>query len=429
MKYDIIRNEKLNEEVYFKELNNGLKVFFIPKKEYVKKYAIFTTKYGSNDNKFIPIGENQVIEVPEGIAHFLEHKLFEEPEGNIFSEFSKLGSYVNAFTNFNQTSYLFHCTDKFYKNLELLVKFVQTPYFTNENVEKEKGIIEQEIRMYDDSPQWKVFSNCLRGMYNTHPVRIDIAGTVDSINRIDKDTLYKCYNTFYHPSNMILVMVGNIDYEKSLGIISDALRRDLKEFSGEIKRVYTKEEVSINQRIVEEKLTVSTPLFNLGFKDIDVGYYGDKLLKKEIVTNILLEMLFGNSSEFYQSLYEEGLINSSFGTQYVGYKDYGHSILGGESEEPNKVMERVLEYIKRLDKQGLNNNDFNRIKKKMIGYHMIDLNSIEYIANKFTSYYLVNTFLTKYMDILEGIKYDDIIERFNDHFTESNYTLSIVKSK
>lgn len=427
MKTDIIKINSIKEEIYFRELDNGLKIFFMPKKDYVKKYAIFSTKYGSNDNKFVPIGGSEPIEVPEGIAHFLEHKLFEEPDGSIFDEFSKLGSYVNAFTNFNQTSYLFECTDRFNENLELLVKFVQNPYFTDENVEKEKGIIEQEIRMYEDSANWKVFFNCLRGMYNKHPVRIDIAGTVESIKKIDKETLYKCYNTFYHPKNMILFMIGDIDFDEAFDIVvrvqSDRFK---KNFDGEIQRIYTKEDKNINETLMEEKLSISTPLFNIGFKDTDVGYDGKRFLDKEIATSIILEMLFGESSEFYQELYNEGLINNTFGAQYVGYRDYGHSILGGESDRPQEVAKRVLEHIKKVRKSGLNTDDFNRIKRKLTGYHLSNLNSIEYIANKFTSYYFIDVIFTDYIDVLEKISFSQINERFNQHFIEGNCTLSII---
>ena len=203
-----ISNKKINEKLFYTETKNGLKLFFMPKKGYTKKHAIFSTDYGSIDNIFIPIKENKPCQVPEGIAHFLEHKLFEEPDSNIFEKFSKMGADVNAFTNFNQTSYLFTSTEYFYENLELLIKFVQNPYFTDENVEKEKGIIAQEIKMYEDSPNWRVFFNLLKAMYINHPVKIDIAGTVDSIQTINKELLYKSYNTFYHPSNMVLFIIG-----------------------------------------------------------------------------------------------------------------------------------------------------------------------------------------------------------------------------
>ncbi|MTI49054.1 MAG: insulinase family protein [Firmicutes bacterium] len=401
----------------------------MPKNDYLKKYAIFATNYGSNDNRFIPIGESEIAEFPAGIAHFLEHKLFEEPEGNIFNEFSKLGSYVNAFTNFNQTAYLFSCTDKFYENLELLVKFVQNPYFTDENVEKEKGIIEQEIRMYDDSANWKVFFNCLDGLYHKHPVKVDIAGTVESIHKITKEDLYNCYNTFYHPSNMILFMIGDIEFDKAFSIIKNNQRDDLKSIEGEIVKEYPEEPESINKLKVEESLSVSTPLFNIGFKDLDIGFGGEDLVRKQLVTSILLEMLMGESSEFYQKLYDEGLINNSFGTQYVGHKNYGHSIIGGESEKAEKVLSEILSYLEEKQKSGLNKENFQRIKQKYIGYYFMDFNSIEYIATTFVNQYFNGSSLMKYLDILEGIEFKDVEKRFNQHLTSDNYTLSLITPK
>ncbi|WP_069650151.1 EF-P 5-aminopentanol modification-associated protein YfmH [Caloranaerobacter ferrireducens] len=426
MKTEVFTHDKLNEKLNFAKLDIGLSVFHIPKKGYIEKYAMFSTKYGSNDNKFVPVGESEVIEVPEGIAHFLEHKLFEEPTGNIFTKFSELGSYVNAFTNFNQTSYLFTCTDKFYENLEILVEFVQNPYFTDENVEKEKGIIEQEIRMYDDSPNWKVFFNCLKGMYHYHPVKVDIAGTVESIKKINKEFLYKCYNTFYSLENMLLVMVGDFDFEKALEVVENTLKNSKSKGDLNIKRFYPEEPKNIKESILEESLQVSSPLFNIGFKDIDLGYDGDMLLKKEIETNILLDLLFGRSSELYQKLYENGLINNTFGSQYVGYKDYGHSIIGGESVKPKEVLEIILKHLEKIKINGLNENDYTRIRKKFLGYHIMDFDSIEFIANSFTSYYFKNTSLFKYMDILASISLEDLQKRLDKHFREDNFVISIV---
>lgn len=426
---DKIVNEKLKEEIHVRELDNGLKVFLMPKKDYLKKYAIYATNYGSNDNKFVPIGEGEFQVFPEGIAHFLEHKLFEEPDGNIFDKFSQLGSYVNAFTNFNQTAYLFSCTDRFYENLELLVSFVQQPYFTDENVNKEKGIIEQEIRMYDDSADWKVYFNCLEGLYQNHPVKIDIAGTVESINKINKEELYKCYNTFYNPKNMILFMVGDIDFPEALDIIEKNQREDLKRLEGEIKREYPQEPEAINKKKIEEHLPVATPMFNIGFKDFDIGYDGDKLIYKEILTNILLEMLFGESTEFYNQLYEEGLINNSFGAQYVAHKDYGHTIMGGESEKPEVVLDRILDYIDKQKYVGLSKDNFNRIKKKAIGNHVMNYNSIEYIGNSFIGHYFNNSSILNYLEIMEKVKFEDLENRFKQHLTLDNYTLSLISPK
>ncbi len=423
-----MKNDRLKEEIYSHELENGLKIFYMRKKGYVKKYAIYATNYGSNDNKFKPIDEDEIIEVPEGIAHFLEHKLFEEPDGNIFNDFSKLGSYVNAYTNYNQTAYLFSCTDKFFENLELLVKFVQNPYFTDENVEKEKGIIEQEIRMYDDAAEWKVFSNSLSAMYKDHPVKIDIAGTVESIRKINKDILYKCYNTFYNPSNMILFIIGDIDFDKALSIIKNN-QKNIEKPSGEITRVKTTETNEVNKNLIQDTLSVSTPLFNIGYKDTDIGYDGDKLVHKEICTNILLEMLFGNSSEFFQQLYDEGLINNAFGAQYIGNMDYGYSIIGGESEDPKSVLEKIRQHIGNINERGLSEEDFDRTKKKLVGYHLMELNSIEYIATNFVSYYFKNSSLLRYLDIIKKVELSDVQRRFELHLSDNNHILSVIMPK
>ncbi len=428
MEIETIKSKRLNEEVLSVELNNGLKVFYMPKRNYVKKYAIFSTNYGSIDNTFVPIEDKDEMTVPEGIAHFLEHKLFEEPDVSIFDEFAKLGSYVNAFTSNNQTAYLFSCVDEFEKNLELLVKFVQNPYFTDENVEKEKGIIEQEIRMYNDAPDWKVYSNCLSAMYVNHPVKIDIAGTVESIKNINKELLYKCYNTFYNPSNMLLFMIGDIDFEKALAVI-EKLQENIEKSEKKISRANVQEPESINKELIEENLSVSMPLFYLGFKDFDVGYDGEKLVHKEICTNILLEILYGNSSDFYQELYEEGLIDSSFGFQYSGYKNYGYAILAGESKNPKEVHKRILENAEKVMKKGISESDFERNKRKLMGYHITDLNSIDNIATSYINYFYKNFSMLNYLDILESITINDLEERCKRFLNKKNCCLSIVNPK
>lgn len=422
----VYKNDKTKEETIFTQLDSGLKVYIIQKKGYNKKHAIFATNYGSNDNKFIPINEKEVIQVPEGIAHFLEHKLFEEPEGNIFEQFSRIGTDVNAYTTFNQTAYLFSCTDNFYDSLKLLIEFVQRPYFTDENVEKEKGIIAQEIKMYEDDPGWRVFFNTLKGMYFEHPVKIDIAGTIETIHNIDKETLYKCYNTFYNPKNMVLVLVGDISYEKAIEVIESVERKDF-DSEEKIIRMYPEEKKGVLENYIEESLITSMPLFAIGFKDENINCVGEEFIKKEIETNILLDMLFGQSSEFYQELYNEGLIDGSFGGQYSGYKHYGHSIISGQSNKPEVVTDKITAYIKTLKKSGLSKEDFNRIKKKSIGSNLMGFNSVEYIANNFVNYYFLDFLFLNYLDIFEKITYEDVLSRFHMHFNGDNYVLSVVK--
>jgi len=421
----IYENKKIREKLFYKEMKSGLRVYFMPKEGYTKQYAIFATDYGSIDNIFVPIGEKEAIEVPEGIAHFLEHKLFEDPEQSLFDKFSKLGASVNAYTNFNQTAYLFSTTENFYESLKLLIEFVQHPYFTDENVEKEKGIISQEINMYLDNPNWRVFFNCLRAMYNEHPVRIDIAGTVDSIQEITTELLYKCYNTFYNPTNMVLFVVGDLSFDEILKVVDKSERKDYEEVE-KINRVFPVESKEVNTKIIEESMMTSNPLFYMGFKDYDCGLTGREEVKKDFVTNIILDMLFGSSSEFYNKLYDEGLIDSSFGAYFTGKKSYGHSLVVGESKDPKEVYNRIIKLLESPVEKILLEEDFNRIKSKSMGEFLMGLNSVEFIANNFVDLYFDGFLLIDYLDLLETIEYKEILERFKEHFTKENTVLSII---
>ncbi|WP_019907798.1 EF-P 5-aminopentanol modification-associated protein YfmH [Thermoanaerobacter indiensis] len=415
-------NGRIDEKILLQELDNGLKVYIMPKRGYIKQFAIFATHFGSNDSKFIAPGDTNVTEVPDGVAHFLEHKMFEEEEGSIFEQFSKLGASANAYTNFTTTAYLFASTENFYENLKLLVKFVQNPYFTDENVEKEKGIIAQEIRMYQDDPNWRVYFNALEALYHVHPVRKDIAGTIESISQINKEILYKCYYTFYHPENMVLFAVGDIDIDKTLDVIKENVRQDKKQ--GEIERIYPKEPSSVYKKEVVQDMQVSIPLFNLGFKDTDVGFGGKKLLKKNLEIQIGLEMALGRSSDLYERLYNEGLIDSTFSFDYGGEIDYGYSIIGGQSKDPFKVRDIILNAINNL--QFLKEEDFERIKKKYIGKFLRTFNSVDSIAYSFINFYMKEINLLDYLDLLYSISFEDVRERFQNHLREENSVLSVV---
>lgn len=426
MKIQEYNNEYIKEKVIFGESEKGLKVFFMPKTGYTKKYAIFSTNYGSIDNTFIPIGSKEELAVPEGIAHFLEHKLFEEPSENIFDSFSKLGANVNAFTNFTQTSYLFNCTDNFYESLELLIHFVQNPHLTDENVGKEKGIIAQEIKMYEDNPNWKVFFNCLKNMYYNHPVKIDIAGTVDSIETIDKELLTTCYNTFYNPSNMVLFVIGDLSFEEIMKTVNNNEKTTIEAIETVI-RIFPKEPKAINESLIVENMQTAVPLFNMGFKDFDLGLIGKDLVKKDIITNLILEMLFGQSSVFYNELYDEGLIDSNFASYYTGKETFGHSVIAGQSPNPELVFERVVELINRPVAEILKEEDFNRIKSKNLGSFLMGLNSIEFIANNFVELYFDDFNLLDYLNLIETIEFTELVQRFKLHLTKDNLVLSIIK--
>ncbi|EGT4048104.1 EF-P 5-aminopentanol modification-associated protein YfmH [Clostridioides difficile] len=425
-----IVNDILKEEVYYEKLQNGLDVYFMPKRGFMKKYAILATNYGSNDLEFVPIGEDKKIRVNEGIAHFLEHKMFEQPDGgDAFDKFSKLGVNANAFTNFTMTAYLFSATENFYESLEHLIDYVQTPYFTDENVEKEKGIIAQEIKMYNDDPDWNVYFNCLKAMYVNYPARIDIAGTVDSIYKITKEELYKCYNTFYNPGNMALFVVGDLDVEKVIDVTKKSNNYKVDKLSKSIERFYPEEPESVKEKEVIEKFPISMPMFNIGFKDSNVGLKGKELLRKEIVTDILVGMLFKKGSKLYEDLYMQGLINENFGAGFSSQVDYAFSIIAGDSKEPKKVKEIILDYIEKSKKEGLSKEEFERTKKKKIGAFIKCFDSINFIGNSFISYVFKDINLLDYLDVIKDITFEEVEERLKEHFKEDYCVISIVEPK
>lgn len=423
-----IVNDILKEEVYYEKLENGLDVYFMPKHGFTKKYAILATNYGSNELEFIPIGEDKKVRVNEGIAHFLEHKMFEQPDGgNAFDKFSKWGASANAFTNFTMTAYLFSATENFYDSLEHLIDYVQTPYFTDENVEKEKGIIEQEIKMYDDDPDWNVYFNCLKALYVNYPVRVDIAGSVESIYKITKEELYKCYNTFYNPGNMVLFVVGDLEEEKVMEVVKKVNHYDIAKLSNKIEKFYPEEPKNINQKEIVASFPVSMPSFNIAFKDNKVGIKGNELLRKEIITEILIDMIFKKGSLLFEDLYMKGLINDNFGGGFSSQIDYGFTIIGGESKDPRAVKNTILEYIQKYKDEGLSKEEFERVKKKKIGSFLKYFDSVNFIANNFISYRFKDINLLDYLDVLKEVTFDEVVERLNSHLKEEYCVISIVE--
>lgn len=422
----VLESQLLKEQVYIRQVAPGLEVFVLPKKGYIKKYATFSTNFGSIDSRFIVEGENKELSVPDGVAHFLEHKLFEDKDGNVFDRFAKLGAASNAFTNFNNTAYLFSCTEHFTECLDLLLDFVQTPYFTTESVEKEKGIIEQEIRMYEDNPQWRIFFNLLSAMYSEHPVRVDIAGTVESIQQVDKEVLYKCYRTFYHPSNMALFVVGDVDPKQVLAQVEANLsKRNYKQL-GEIKRIYPNEPAEIGKDFIKQELVVSQPLLNLGFKERDLGYQGERLFKKELTTNLVLDVVFGSSSKLYNELYEEGLIDDEFDAGYVAEQDYGHTIVGGETSDPDRLFERLTAGIKQAQANGISREQFEHYRRKAMGEFLKSFNSLEFIANNFLAYHFLQINFFAYLDVLQSLTLADVNNRLSQHFVQDNMVRSLI---
>ncbi|MGI6188906.1 MAG: insulinase family protein [Clostridiales bacterium] len=425
MKREITSNVLEENLVHYKH-RYGLNVYILPKQAYKKQFAIYATHYGSNDNHFVVPGDKQPIKVPEGIAHFLEHKLFEKQEGNVFEDYSKLGANPNAFTSFTTTAYHFTSTGNFYECLDILINFVGQPYFTDQTVDKEKGIIAQEIIMYQDNPNWRVYFNLLKGLYHEHPVRNDIAGTVESIQKIDKDTLYKCYETFYHPSNMVLFATGDIDADRVIKQVEDYFgSRDLAK-QGQINRIYPDEPGQAAEPVVKDKLPVPRPLFLLGFKDKNVKKSSQQLLDNLILNNIIIDMLIGPGSDLYNRLYEEGLIDSTFSAEYTGETEYGHMILGGESPNPEKVVDMVYREIENIKNKPWDPEYFLRIKKKKIGEYIRNFNSLESVGVLFVSLFFRDIALFDYLKRLEQMSYDQLKTQFNSFFDDYASSLSLI---
>lgn len=421
-----ISNTALDEEMQYAVHKSGLRVYVFPKKGFSKYYAIYGTDYGSLNQTFTVPGEDKDITVPDGIAHYLEHKMFEEEDGSdAFEKFALTGASSNAYTSFDLTAYLFSCTDKFYENLDILLEFVNHPHFTEENVAKEQGIIGQEIKMYDDDPEWRVFFNSLKAMFHNNPVKIDIAGTVESISHITPEILYKCYNTFYNPANMLLVLVGDIDINEAMKYVDKHIspERNL----GKVKCPEVAEPKERVQEYIEQKLSVSQPMFRAAFKDNMPYMTGDELLKKEIATEIILEAVFGRSSDFYLDLYEKGLIDSTFGTETAIEHEYGFTLIGGESKAPEEVYKEIKKVLDKCANDGIDKAAAERAKKVLISRDISLFNNVEAMGNAFIRQLKNNQNPLNYKNAVQSVTYEDIMNRLAEHFDTSNSVLSVVR--
>lgn len=426
----------LNEKLYKYSLENGLDLIIIPKKDAVKKFAIFGTHFGSMNYKFSNGKNGEIIEVPDGVAHFLEHKLFEQEDGiNALDKLSKMGANPNAYTSFNHTAYLFECTENFNEVFKALLHFVQNPYLTEENVEKEKGIIGQEIQMYDDDPNWQLFFNLLGAMYKNHAITKDIAGTIESISEITPEILYKCYNTFYDPSNMVICVVGNVDVNEVLEIIkSDVKSNKLTE---KIERYYDEKSNEINQKEVIKKMDISMPMFAIGFKDdfikekLEAGFNSNslELAKRDVAMQILFTMMFGKSTPFFEDLYNEGLIMRGIGTDYSFEEDYAYSMIECESYNYREVIERIKKRIEEFKNNDLDKNFFEIIKKTLYGDFVRVFNNVNSIATLFVSNYFKGIDTSDYVEAYKNITAEDVKKVLNEHFNFDKMVVSIIESK
>ena len=425
-----VHYEALNETVYTEVLDNGLQVVLIPKNKYSKTYGIFTTDFGSIDNQFVPINGDKEIKIPDGIAHFLEHKLFEGEDHDAFEDFAKYGASANAFTSFTRTSYLFSATDNISENTNSLLDFVQDQHFTEEGTEKEKGIIAQEIRMYEDNPGWQLFYGLLRNLYPEHPLSVDIAGTVESIQAISPELLQTCYDTFYHPSNMNLLMIGNFVPEKMMETIRQNQAGKTFLPAKPIQRTLPQASIQDIIRYKEIEMDVQRPKVMLGVKGLDADVTGNQAEKYKIYGSLLLELLFGRSSTHFIDLYDNGLIDDSFGYSFNLDRSFNFMAIESDTEEP-KLLEDKLKRIL-LDWEtdaNLTNEKFDLLKKSMIGEQLQAFNSLEYIANHYSTLLFSGAELFEVVPLIEETSLEDIRSFAEGYLKEQNMSTYVILQK
>ena len=415
----------IGEQLYETEINT-LRVYYIPKKDFTNSFAILTSDFGSADVEFSIDGGDSYKRYPEGIAHFLEHKMFEMPGGeNIFNRFTELGASVNAFTNNHQTSYHFSTTTNFDESLKLLLKMVFTPHLTEENTEKEKGIIAEEIKMYDDHPGFRGYMEALKSLYVNHPVKEDIAGTVESIYKLTATDLQECYNAFYNPRNMILVLSGDLTIESFEKIISDGVvpGKDLQL----VKKTYN-EPTMVNKKASTIEMNLQVPNYLYGIKVLPGK---ESLLKENLIGSLITKLIFGSTSDFYEENLRNGQINDSFSAAMSLDKDHGEIFIGGESKTPDKTLNLIENYISEAleNKEFFENKekDLIRIKKSMIGSFVNLFNTVNKIGTTTTAMLLLGEDLFSYVHILKEISLKDVEEKFRVLYDVKYSTKVIIK--
>lgn len=419
----------LKDTLFLEKLENGLTVAVLHKPGYKSATGRIATHYGSIDADFVDPKTGQETHVPDGIAHFLEHKLFEKEWGNVSDRFSEFGAESNAYTTYTHTEYHFNTTQNFDECFDLLLDFVQNPWFTDESVAKEQGIIEQEIRMYMDDPGWRSNANLLEALYVNHPVKIDIAGTVESIHKITKETLYLCHSTFYHPSNMVVFVAGDVDPEKVLSMVKACFAKKNYAKQPEIKRILPEEPATLADRTRTQKLVVNQPLFRLGFKDDKVGLTGKALLEQDLLTAVILDAICGRATDLYTQLYEAGLIDHRFGFEYSPEESYAYSVFAGPTRDPKELEARLLTGIEEARKKGLDPGAFDRAKKKTIGRLVGIMNDLDSAAYMYIDGFFKGVGIFDLIPTAQGLTLEAANERLRAHFDPARAGVSIIYPK
>ena len=416
--------ERIGEEVFRATLPNGLPVYIVPKKGFSRKYALFATRYGGMDMRFEKDG--QWLDTPAGIAHYLEHKMFDTEEGNALQELAKNGAEPNAFTSNAITCYYFDATEKFYESLEILLSFVSVPYFTDESVQKEQGIIAQEIGMIEDNPEWQVYKQLMQALYHTSPARTPVAGSVESIREITAQTLYDCHKAFYTPANMCLVVVGDVKPERVIASANQILPAK----SGPlIRRDYgAEEELTAAEHFVSAAMEVSLPTFLVGFK-CPPQHGGEQQHRFTAIGELACDVLMGESSPLYARLYAEGLINGSFGAAFDLLPGASYVYAGGDSKDPQAVAEAILAEAQRLVSQGMDGDYYRRVVNANFGAALKALNSFESIAVSMAEGCFQDYDPYRFPEVYDSITVEDVLDFLRQNMTRDHMALSVITPK
>ena len=420
----LLEYPRLGEKICRQTLPNGLEVIVAPKPLYARKYAFFAARYGGMDLRFRQ--GDAWLDTPAGIAHYLEHKMFDTEEGSVSQRLAENGASDNAFTSCDMTAYYVECTEKFYENLRLLLSFVSVPYFTKESVEKEQGIIAQEIRMTEDDPDWRVYANLMGCLYKSSPARIPVAGSVESIRQITPQTLYDCHKAFYTPANMVLVCVGDVDPER----VAAEAEVILPKTSGPlIARDYGQEE-SLSPAARESRMTmeVSMPMFLAGYKCRPADS-GEDHLRQSIIGDLACDVLFGDSSPLYTRLYEEGVINGSLGGNFDMLPGVSYVYVGGDAREPRRVYDEITRQAEKLGREGIDEAFYQQIRRSAYGGMLRSLNSFENIAISMAEGYFRGFDYYRFPEIFDMVTKADVEAFLRENITPERAALSLIQPK
>ena len=417
---EIIKSQRLGEEFLRIKHKSGLTLLLCPMKGYSSAYALFGTEYGSVESSFID-KDGALVQIPAGTAHFLEHKMFESEEGDAFALYAKTGASANAYTSFDKTAYLFSCSDNFKESLSILMHLVTEPYFTPQTVDKEQGIIGQEIKMYDDSPEWRVMFNLMEALFEKHPLKIDIAGTVDTIAQITADTLYTCYNAFYNLNNMALAIAGNFEVQDVLDL-ADEILKPAEPMTAQ--RILVDEPAQVVKHRVEQQLPVATPLFQIGFKAVPKSK--EENLINQVYDEILLDTIAGEHTALYRSMYDEGIINSTFVGEVMAGRDFAVTLFEGESRDPDKVYEALCGEIRRMQREGIDWDAFERSRRAIYGRYLGMYARVDSVASLMLTTQFGGADMYTVLEAAAGATYEMLTARLLEAFDPERSALSVV---